>query len=916
MFGFEKTLRIVAISAVVTFSAMSSAPVEAAKVKATKVTEVEGISEYRLNNGLRVLLFPDQTKETVTVNVTYHVGSKHENYGETGMAHLLEHLVFKGTPRHKDIPKELSSHGARPNGTTWTDRTNYYETFAATDKNINWALDMEADRMVNSFISKEDLDSEMTVVRNEFEMGENSPFGVTLKRAMGAAFSWHNYGKSTIGARSDLENVPIDRLKAFYKKYYQPDNATLIVAGKFEQANMLKLVKKYFGPIPKPTRKLRPLYTMEPAQDGEKNVTVRRVGDVQLYGALYHIPAGSHPDYAAVDVLTQILGDTPSGRLHKALVEGKLASRAFGFNFQWQEPGLAIYATQVDKSFDLDKTADKMLDVIEGLKVNPVTEEEVERARRNILKNIELSFNSSERIALNLSEWLGMGDWRLYFLHRDRIEKVKVEDVQRVAETYLQRNNRTGAKFIPTEKPARVEIPQIASVADMLKGYKGRAQIAQGENFEPSFDNIDSRTKLSRLSNGTKISLLPKKTRGESVEVSISLDMGNEESLKGKQLVGSAVGSMLMRGNEKFSRQALQDEFDKLKANVRIGGGARGAYARITTTKSNLVEVLRLATSVFKKPAFDAKEFEQYLSTTKVDIEQQLQNPQSIAFNEYSRQQNPYPKGHPRYVATYEETLDELQKLKLSDLKKFHEQFYGAGHAQIAVIGDFNEGTVAKELEKLYGNWETEESYKRVGWGYHAPKPNNKNFDTPDKENATFVALTRLPVGEDSDDAPALELGNYILGGGFLNSRLATRLRQKDGLSYGAGSFLSPSSYENRSDLGVYAICAPQNLNKVEVGFKEEMARLLKDGFTDEEIESAKSGLLQGKKVSRAQDRELVGALASNLDLDRNMQWGKGYEEKLKSLTASEVHQVMKKYIKLADFSIIKAGDMSKIDAE
>lgn len=245
-----------------------------------KVTEVEGISEYRLDNGLKVLLFPDPTKETVTVNVTYKVGSKHENYGETGMAHLLEHLVFKGTPKHKDIPAELSSHGARPNGTTWTDRTNYFETFAATEENIDWALSMESDRMVNSFIAKKDLDSEMTVVRNEFERGENSPFRITLQRMMASAFEWHNYGKSTIGARSDLENVSIERLQDFYRKYYQPDNATLIVAGKFAPEDMLKKIEATFGNIPKPNRTIEPLYTVEPAQDGERQVTVRRVGEI------------------------------------------------------------------------------------------------------------------------------------------------------------------------------------------------------------------------------------------------------------------------------------------------------------------------------------------------------------------------------------------------------------------------------------------------------------------------------------------------------------------------------------------------------------------------------------------------------------------------------------------------------------
>ncbi len=192
----------------------------------TQLASVEGITEYLLeDNGLRILLFPDASKPTITVNVTYLVGSRHEAYGETGMAHLLEHLVFKGTPNHPNIPQELTEHGARPNGTTWYDRTNYFETFSATEENLRWALDMEADRMVNSFIAAKDLESEMTVVRNEFERGENSPSRVLQERVLSTAYLWHNYGKSTIGARADLENVPIERLQAFYRRNFQPDNA-------------------------------------------------------------------------------------------------------------------------------------------------------------------------------------------------------------------------------------------------------------------------------------------------------------------------------------------------------------------------------------------------------------------------------------------------------------------------------------------------------------------------------------------------------------------------------------------------------------------------------------------------------------------------------------------------------------------
>src|SRR5205807_10366902 len=226
-----------------------------------RVTSVEGITEYRLANGLKILLFPDPTKQTITVNMTYLVGSAVEDYGETGMAHLLEHLVFKGTPKHQNIPQELTSHGARPNGSTSTERTNYFETFAATDENLNWALDLESDRMINSFIAKKDLDSEMTVVRNEYEMGENDPGSVLIDRIFETAYVWHNYGKPTIGARADIENVPIERLQTFYKKYYQPDNAVLLVAGKIDEAKTLELINQYFAAIPRPSRVLPKTYT-------------------------------------------------------------------------------------------------------------------------------------------------------------------------------------------------------------------------------------------------------------------------------------------------------------------------------------------------------------------------------------------------------------------------------------------------------------------------------------------------------------------------------------------------------------------------------------------------------------------------------------------------------------------------------
>ncbi len=879
-----------------------------------RVTSVEGITEYRLQNGLRVLMFPDQTKQTITVNMTYLVGSAHENYGETGMAHLLEHMVFKGTPKHTNIPQELTEHGARPNGSTWTDRTNYFETFAATDENLNWALDLESDRMINSFIAKKDLDSELSVVRNEFELGENSPFNVLLERTMAASYIWHNYGKTTIGARSDIENVPIDRLQAFYKKYYQPDNAVLIIAGKFDEAATLALVDKYFAPIPRPTRTLQQIYTVEPTQDGERSVTLRRVGDTQLVGALYHVPAGSHPDFAAIDIISQVLGDTPSGRLHKALVEAKKASSIQGFSFQWREPTLAVFAAEVRMEDSLDAARDTLLQTIEGIGTTPPTKEEVERARAALLKNIELQLNNSDQVGLALSESIGAGDWRLLFLHRDRIRKVSPEEVTQVAARYFKPSNRTLGMFIPTPKPDRAEIPATPDLMAALKDYKGDATMAAGEAFDPSPANIETRTTRNDAA-GIKLALLPKKTRGGKVVAQMTLRYGDEQSLMNRSTAAALAGAMLMRGTAKHTRQQLQDELDRLKARVNVFGGPTQANVQLETSRENLPAVMRLVAEVLREPAFPANEFDLLKQEQLAAIEQNKSEPTQIAITAFTRHLSPYPKGDVRYITTSEEDIADIKGATLAQAKQFYQDFYGASNATLTVIGDFDPAEITSLTQQLFGNWKSPKPFARVPSLYKDVAAVNQSFPAPDKANAFFLAGFNLNIRDDNADYPALALGNYMLGGGFLNSRIAARLRQKEGLSYGAGSSLNVSSLDQYGRFTASAIYAPQNVEKLEVAFKEEIARMLKDGFTAEEVEAAKSGYLQSRQVSRAQDNELAGRLNNYLFLGRTLNWDADLEAKVKALTPEQINVAMRKYMDPTKITIIKSGDFAKTAA-
>lgn len=879
-----------------------------------KVTSVEGITEYRLtSNGLRILLFPDPSKPTITVNITYLVGSRHEGYGETGMAHLLEHLVFKGTPRHPNIPQELTEHGARPNGTTWYDRTNYFETFNATDENLRWALDLEADRMVNSFIAKKDLESEMTVVRNEFESGENDPSGILMERVLSTAYLWHNYGKSTIGARSDIENVPIENLQAFYRKYYQPDNAVLVVAGKIDERKTLAYIVEFFGRIPKPERTLTPTFTREPTQDGERLVTLRRVGDVQVVSCAYHTPPGPHPDYAAITVLDDVLTSQPSGRLYKALVETKKASNVWSFAPALKEPGFLYISADVRTENSLDEARDILLRTLDELPQNPVTAEEVERAKKRYLKNWELRFRNSTSVGLALSEFIAQGDWRLAFWQRDQVESVTPDDVNRVIKKYLKPSNRTVGLFIPDPNPDRAEIPEAPDLTTLLKDYKGKEAIAQGEDFDPSPENIERRTHRGQAPQGTiEFAFLPKETRGNSVSARLTLRFGDLESVRGKSTIGELTAAMLNKGTTTRTRQQIQDELDQLKARVSFFGGPTGVTANIETEHDNLPAVIDLVADMLRNPAFPQEEFDKLIEEELAGIESQRSEPTAIAVLEFRRRLSPYPPDDPRYVPTFDEQVAAYKAATVDQVKAFHREFYGASNATVSVVGDFDEETIRQKIFQHFADWKSPRPYQRIPSEYKPAEPANVVIETPDKANAMFIAGMPLPISDSDPDYPALVLGNYMLGGGFLNSRLAVRIRQKEGISYGVGSQFSASSRDKVGSFVAYAIYAPENVNKLEAAFKEEIEKVRTEGFTAEELEAARSGYLQNRGMSRADDRSLSSTLNEYLDLDRTMQWDAEFEQKIGKLTVEQVNAAMRNYIDPARFVIIKAGDFAK----
>lgn len=892
----------------VTVAAMEAVPATAAQLD--YVRSFEGIDEYRLDNGLQVLLFPDSGQSTTTVNITYLVGSASERYGETGMAHLLEHLMFKGSTHHPKIPDELTAHGSRPNGTTWYDRTNYFETFPATAENLEWALDLEADRMVNSFLDPADLESEMTVVRNEFELGENQPLSILQERVYSTAYLWHNYGNSTIGARSDIENVPMSKIRAFYQTWYRPDNAVLVVAGRFDRDLALDLITRKFAPIVPPDLPIPVQYTVEPAQDGPRAVTLRRVGDVQEVALAYHIPAGPHADQVPLAVFARIVGATPTGRLHELLVEKQKATSVWASADRLHDPGLFTVFCEVPKDLPITDVLATMIESVE----NPpaITQEEVDRAREQLLSKWHKRMRNTSWAAVGLSEWAAMGDWRLLFLLRDRLASVTVEDVERVAADYLRETNRTTGIYAPTEERDRVEIPPTPDLKTMLADYSTTQLASSGEEFDASPGNIESLLQRVELPVGTKLALLPKPTRGHTVNLRLRMNLGSEESLRGKKAIGDLTGDMLMRGTEQHSRDQLHDELDALQAQFYVWGSARQVGASIQVEREHLEETLRLLAEVLRRPAFSSEEFGQLVQARLTRLEESKHEPQALTRERVARAYQPWDPEDVRYTFAVDDWMEQLRSVDLDAMRDFHREFYGANAMEIAVVGDFDPVTTQEQLAALFGDWKSHQPFTRLRAKPKRELVLRERIEVADKESASLLAMLPLRLRDDDPAYPALLLGSFMTGGGFLNSRLSQRIRQQEGLSYSVGCWFDASRWDKDGSFGGWAAYAPANDAAVVRAFEEEIQRVVDEGFTPEEVKAAKAGWLQQRALSRGVDRELVGTLLTREDEERTLEWDAELEAKVAALTPQAIHAAFQRYIDPERISYVRAGSFEE----
>lgn len=810
------------------------------------LTEIEGVSEYRLPNGCRVLIYPDPSAQVLTVNMTILVGSRHEGYGETGMAHLLEHMLFKGTPKHPNIKEELKQRGASDmNGTTWYDRTNFYETLPATSENLDWALSMEADRLVNCYIRGQDLFSEMTVVRSEFEMNENSPQQMLMQRMNANAFEWHNYGKTVIGSQADIERVPVNSLRRFYQKYYRPDNVVLVVTGKVDATETLALAAKYFGSMETPKAPLEPTYTQEPNQDGERTVFLRRTGGTPVVGVVYHIPSASHADYPAVKVLSQMLGMEPNGILYREMVKTKQASQVTAMAMECHDPGMLLaMVTPNDESTEEPKVmqlASQLSALLETSFDQYLTDDLLAQAKADLDKTYEQSMLDSKSLAMTLSDWSAFGDWRLFFVNRDRVEQVSIDDLKRVTNEYLRASNRTTGIYLPTDQPKRSMIPATPDVEKIVKDYKSNKTVVSiDQAFEPKPLEIQKRIVEGKFDSGVKYSLLPKATRGNVFHMQLTLNYGTPNDFNTRDAINasSMLGPCMMLGTEKYSREQLDQLQTKYKTQMQITTEPGQFNLTLEGREEFFAETLDLIHELLRKPKFPESEFAQFKSSQLSEMSQIKNNPEMVAQIALGRALHPVDKSDLQYVPTFAEMFSELRKTQVDAVKNMYGLLSGCS-GQLTMVGKFDQGTALKKINDLLADWNPDATFVQLEDKVFPIKTETIELKVRDQASALHLLGSSLKANIKDDDFAALTIAADILGGESLDSRLAREVRDVKGLSYQIGCQFQAGELDSAGQFTIFAAMNPKNKSALVSAIDEVFSALMKEGFTKEELQSS-----------------------------------------------------------------------------
>ena len=919
-------------------------PTPQPEVALREVQTLESITELALPNGLQVLLLPDAAKPVVTVNITYRVGSRHEGLGETGAAHLLEHMLFKPSGKVENPMRDMQALGMRYNGTTSPDRTNYFAHFLANDdkaaERMDYMLGWLAGMMTQARFTRAELDSEMTVVRNEFERAESEPGRVLGDRMLALAYGSHGYGHSTLGLKSDIENVSLPTLYAFYRKHYRPDNATLIVAGAFDAALVRRQIAQAFGPIARPAEPLAPTYTLNPAQDGERSVLLRRSGGLGTTAVMYHLPAGGTREGAAARVLAETISQR-AGPLSRGLLATGLAVTDWAYYRALREPGYLMAgvglpeiasivgstnaANPDERELVAIKSAAALARVVESLSL---TDAEIITARQTLLSNWRSVLRDAETTAQALTEMVALGDWRLIFALREALATATPDEVRALAKNYLVASNRTAGTYLPVAgiAPLRPPPPVPVAQAQLLNTTELIAAYAQGaratglkdlkNTVKPAFEDypltpasIQVRTVPSQLDvgglPGLKLAVLPRAAKDDRVTGVLRLRWGTLDSVNGSSVLATMLGPLLLDGTPAMNGVQVKERLLVMDARLSFTSFAGFLNASLDFPASSQAAYFELLAQLLQGASFADAPFERNQKAMLAAMQNIKAGTVSVAGNALERSFKAYPSGDPRETRPLEQTEAQMKAASASQLRAYWQRFGSASHGELALVGPADAPALRAQLQTSFAGWAAREKHEPWTSVHTEPAgPKTQILPMADKANASYSARIGLPFNERDADYPALFAAVQLLA----RQGLWERVREKEGLSYGVGASLAAPWDGNAGAININASFAPQNRVKLASTIREVLVAQRDEGLGALEVGFAKSAIVARRGEWLAQPANTAANLAFNLRYDRAFDSYGAQTGLYEKLDTSAVNAALKKYLNPDQLVEVMAG--------
>jgi len=871
-----------------------------------------GIDEYRCTlNDLSILLMEDHSAPVATFMVTYHVGSRNEAIGHTGSTHILEHMMFKGSKNFnkengKPIWTVLQNVGAQINATTWMDRTNYFELLPS--EHLESAIAIEADRMRNLLIKDEERQTEMTVVRNEFERGENDPFDTLDKNMWATAYQAHPYHHSTIGWRSDIEGVSTERLREFYETFYWPNNATVTIIGDFNKDDVLQMILDNYGKIPKSPHAIPEMYTTEPEQEGARRFVIKRSGQTGIIGIAHKTPEGLHEDNYTLQILSRILGDGKSSRLYKKIVDKGLATSVSMWDFPFHDNGL--FVTYVFLTPDVShKDVEKIiLDEYELIKNKGVTDEEIARAKGQIRAEQAYSRDGSYSIASNLNESIATGDWTYYTNYFENINKVTKDDIKRIVDTYFIEDKSTTGYFIPLTgsgggggQPNSPKGHHSYNFMDATEDYYSESGVSESKIAERIIEQTPLYgIRLLTMETGVK----------DAVTISGSLLGGDVYSPQANMMIADLTVSMLDKGTKNKSKFEIADKLETVGASIYFSSDQHHVRFNAKCLKKDIPIVLELLAEQLREPAFNKDDLKTLKTRLIGNFKKDQEHTGKQAGGAFLRKL--YPEGHPNYSYKIDERIKMVNNIQSSNLKNFHDIYYGLGNMTIVAVGDVDSEEVSAQVAKVFDSWKTSPLKKKES-SLTANIAGGATEYVTIKDKTSADIYIGLPIGIDRnhEDYYPLMLGTYILGGNF-SARLMQTVRDEQGLTYHIQSTLGGVDNGNDGYWLIGGSFAPQ---MVEQGYNasiEQLDKWLEGGVTQAELDAKKSTITGSYKVGLATTRGLAGQILSNSERGRAIDYLDVFTELINEITLDEVNDAIKKYIDKDRLVFVAAGSLDK----